>query len=120
MRKLMLVCLSLVLVLSLSCAHAETDALAGGWTVADDPAISEEVNNLFWQALDAYQTGMITVSYTPIAYLGSQVIAGTNHAILCRAHEINQKPVLVIVYLYQDLDDNASILAISDLPLGVS
>lgn len=94
-------------------------ALAGGWTMAEDPAITEEISTMLWQALDLYQTGTITVSYTPVAYLGSQVVAGTNHAILCRSQEINQRPVWVIVYLYQDLENNVSVLDIAELPLGV-
>lgn len=94
-------------------------ALAGGWAVAEDPAVTKEISTMLWQALDLYQTGTVTVSYTPVAYLGSQVVAGTNHAILCRSQEINQRPVWVIVYLYQDLENNVSVLDIAELPLGV-
>ena len=90
-----------------------TGTLSGGWTVAEDPAVTEEIQTMFWQAMDSYQTGTITVSYTPVAYLGSQVVAGTNHAVLCRSQEINHSPVWVIVYLYQDLQNNVSVLNIS-------
>ena len=93
--------------------------LAGGWTVAEDPAITEEISSLFWNGMDSYQTGMITVSYTPVAYLGWQVVAGSNHAILCRSQEINHPAVWVIVYLYVDMEGNASVLNIAELPLGV-
>lgn len=93
--------------------------LAGGWAVAEDPTITDDLNNKLWQALDSYQTGTITVAYTPVAYLGSQVVAGTNYAILCRSQEINQQPTLVIIYLYEDLEGNVSVLSIADLALGV-
>lgn len=96
-----------------------TGTLAGGWSVAEDPAISDELNQIFWQAMDSYQTGIITVSYTPVAYLGSQVVAGTNYAVLCRSQEINESPIWVIVYLYQDLEGNASVLNVTELQLGI-
>lgn len=95
------------------------EPLAGGWTVSDDPAITPEIGQLLWTALDSYQTGPFTVSFTPVAYLGSQVVAGTNHAILCRSQEINRPAVWAVVYLYQDLEGSVSVLAIADLPLGV-
>ena len=93
--------------------------LAGGWTVAEDPAINEDINNLFFQALDSYQTGTITVAYTPVALLGTQVVAGTNYAVLSKASEINQGSKWVIIYIYQDLEGTASILNITELELGV-
>ncbi len=97
----------------------ETGALAGGWSVADDQSITDEINNMFWQAMDSYQTGTITIAYTPVVVLGTQVVAGTNYAVLCRASEINKGTKWVIVYLYQDLEGFASVLSITDLALGV-
>ena len=96
-----------------------TGMLAGGWAVAEDPAITDDLNNIFFQALESYQTGTITVAYTPVALLGTQVVAGTNYAVLSRASEINQGSKWVILYLYQDLEGNASVLSIADIPLGV-
>lgn len=93
--------------------------LAGGWTVADDPAITDDVNNVFFQALDSYQTGTITAAYTPVALLGTQVVAGTNYAVLSKASEINQGSKWVIIYLYQDLEGNATVLYIADVELGI-
>ena len=93
--------------------------LAGGWTVAEDPAITDDFSNAFWQAMDSYQTGTITIAYTPYLLLGTQVVAGTNYAVLCRASEINKGASWVVVYLYVDLEGNASVLEITDLPLGL-
>lgn len=119
MRKLLAILLTLTMLFCFAGAAAADEKTAGGWTAAGDSAITDEINQLFWQAMDSYQTGMITVSYTPVAYLGSQVVAGTNHAILCRSQEINHSPVWVIVYLYQDLEGNASVLQVTELSLGV-
>ena len=93
--------------------------LMGGWSVADDTLVTPEIEQLLWSALDSVQTGTITVSYTPVAYLGSQVVAGTNHAILCKASEINQGSSWVIIYLYEDLNGNVTVLSVTDLALGI-
>jgi len=90
---------------------------AGGWTVAEDPAITDDVKNIFFQGLDSYQTGTITVAYTPVTLLGTQVVAGTNYAVLSKASEINRGSKWVIIYLYQDLEGNATVLDITDVSL---
>lgn len=103
-------------------ATAEAPAgatLAGGWTIAEDPAITDNIKNIFFQGLDSYHTGTITVAFTPVALLGTQVVAGTNYAVLSKASEINQGSKWVIIYLYQDLEGNATVLSVADLPLGI-
>ena len=93
--------------------------LAGGWAVAEDQTVTEDINNIFFQAMDSYQTGTITVAYTPVACLGTQVVAGTNYAVLSKASEINEGSKWVIVYIYQDLEGNASVLSVADVALGI-
>ena len=120
MRRFLTLMLALALSLGLACAQAEQETiLSGGWSVTEEQTVTEEINNLFQQAMDSYQTGTITIAYTPVAVLGTQVVAGTNYAILCRASEINRGRSWVIVYLYQDLEGNASVLSIADLALGI-
>lgn len=86
----------------------------GGWKTADDPTITEDIEQMLSKALDGYQTGITKLTYTPVAYLGSQVVAGTNHAILCKATGDNGASAWVIVYLYQDLKGNVSVMNIAD------
>ena len=122
MRKIIAIFMVLVLALGLACAVAEEvkptpglgGAAVGGWTPAEDPTVTEERQAIFDKGLE----GLLGVGYTPVAYLGSQVVAGTNYAILCRSQEINQQPTLVIIYLYEDLDGNVSILSIADFDIG--
>ena len=95
-----------------------TGMLTGGWEVAEDPTVTDELNNQLQLALDDYQTGTITIAYTPVAYLGSQVVAGTNRAILCRASEINKGSKWVIIYIYEDLEGNASVIDVADFDFG--
>ena len=63
---------------------------------------------------------MLGVDYEPVTYLGSQVVAGRNHAILCKATVVapNAVPSWKIVYLYEDLQGNVSILNIADFDAG--
>ena len=95
-----------------------TGMLSGGWEAAEDPTITDDLNNQLQLALDDYQTGTITIAYTPVAYLGSQVVAGMNHAFLCRASEINKGSKWVIIYIYEDLEGNASVIDAADFDFG--
>ena len=93
--------------------------MTGGWTPSEDPSVTEERLALFEQGT-ATLTG---VSYQPVAYLGSQVVAGTNHAFLCRSvtaypGSLEAAPAYAVVYLYQDLQGNVSILSIGDFDIG--
>lgn len=121
MRKLIAVIFALVLALGMIGAHAEepASALVGGWTVPESSEITPELETLLFTALDSYQTGTITISYIPVACLGTQVVAGTNYAILCRASEINAGTTWVIIYVYENLQGETSVLSIADVALGI-
>ena len=90
--------------------------LAGGWEAAADPTVTAEVNELLTKGLH----GLVGVSYVPVAYLGSQVVAGRNHAILCQSSVVvpNAVPSWKIVYLYEDLQGNVSIMNIAAFDFG--
>jgi hypothetical protein len=53
----------------------------GGWTKADSPEITEAFKAVFNKATAT----LAGVEYTPVAYIASQVVAGTNHLVLCKA-----------------------------------
>ena len=117
MRKLLSLCMALVMLLGIGGAFAEEGALAGGWAAAEDPAITDEMNAMIEKALE----GLLGVNYVPVAFLGSQVVAGTNYAILCQATVVvpDAVPSWKILYLYEDLEGNVSVLGIGDLELGI-
>ena len=87
--------------------------VVGGWSTASDPAITDEVQALFEKGMK----GLVGVKYTPVAYLGSQVVAGYNHAVLCQATTVypGATPRWVVVYLYEDLKGNVTLTDISEL-----
>ena len=115
MKKIIALIMTVLMLLSLT-AMAEGLGAAGAWEPAADPAITEEVQALVDQGLE----GLLGVNYVPVAYLGSQLVAGTNHAILCQATVVypDAVPSFVILYLYQDLEGNVSILNIADFDIG--
>jgi hypothetical protein len=97
-------------------AEAAAPGLSGGWTPAADPAVTEEIRALFDRAME----GLLGVNYVPVAYLGSQVVAGKNHAILCQATVVypDAQPAWTIVYLYEDLAGQVTVLNIADFDFG--
>ena len=115
MKKLFALLL-VVLMLTPVFALAEKTPMAGGWAPAAEPEITEELKALFDKGLE----GLLGVNYVPVAYLGSQVVAGTNHCFLCQATVVypNAESTWVLVYLYESLDGSVSVLTIADFDFG--
>ena len=84
--------------------------LLGGWTAAESWEVSGETRAAFEKAAE----GLLGVSYEPLACLGSQVVAGTNRAILCEAKAVapDARPYYALVTLYEKTDGTAEILDI--------
>ena len=123
MKKLISIVAAVLMVLTMLCgaalAEEQTKAglgVVGGWTVAEDPTVTEEIQALTDKGVE----GMLGVHYVPIAYLGSQMVAGQNHAVLCQATVVypDAKPTLVILYLYEDPEGNVQLLNVSDFDIG--
>ena len=88
------------------------DIIVGGWTRADSPVITDDFKKVFEKATETL-TG---VDYTPVAYLASQVVAGTNHRVLCKAEVVvpDAEPTYAILQIYEDLQGNAEVTDIID------
>lgn len=114
MKKLFII--MLVFVLTVPYALCEETDIDGGWTSSADWVITDETNALFEKAFD----GLVGVGYKPVAYLGSQVVAGCNHCFLAQATVIypDAQPYYVLVYIYEDLEGRAEILNIAKLDIG--
>ena len=91
----------------------EEQPLAGGWSMADSAELSPELRAAFDSAMD----GLVGVSYEPLKHLADQVVAGMNHAILCRAQGVypDAQPYYAIVFLYEDLSGKAELSRILSL-----
>lgn len=90
----------------------EETQLDGGWSRAESPEITDEVRELLNKATEGYDGP----AYTPIAYIGSQVVAGTNHKILCGVTPVVPDAVTTyaIVVLYEDLNGNVEMIDYMD------
>ena len=90
--------------------------MTGGWSATESPEITGEVQALMDKAME----GLLGVDYTPVAYLGTQVVAGTNYCILCQARAVypGAEPYYALVILYEDLNGGAEILDIRPVDIG--
>ncbi len=92
--------------------------MMGGWTPSSDPTVTDELKTIFEKGI----SNVDGASSVPVAYLGSQIVAGTNHAFLCKTATaypgMPAEPTYVIVYLYEDLQGSVSILNIADFDIG--
>lgn len=115
MKKVFAILVALMLMISMTAALAEAPVM-GGWTPSADPAVTEEVKAVFDKGMEK----LLGVSYVPVAFLGTQVVAGTNYCFLAQATVIypDAQPTYVMVYLYQDLQGNVSVLHIANLDIG--
>ena len=100
-------------------ADPSAEPLDGGWNVAEDYTTTElpdDVQNAFDQATEEF----VGNDLVPMAYLGSQLVAGTNYALLCHSTLVTAKPVssIQVVTIYEDLDGNCSITNINTLNLA--
>ena len=92
------------------------EELAGGWNVPKEIAgspVPDEAKDAFDKAAAESDGSEIE----PIALLGTQVVAGTNYAFICKSTLTTQEPVsgIQIITVYADLDGNAEITNISTL-----
>ena len=95
------------------------EQLPGGFT-ANSGSLSLSKNKDVKKAYKTAMKGIIGVTYTPAAYLGSQVVAGTNYMILCRSRAVTPKASYKwsLVKVYKDLKGKSSLLDIETLELG--
>ena len=94
------------------------EPVVGGWTIVGvgKAQLPEEAEKAF----KAVTEKLLGADYIAIAYLGSQVVAGMNYAILCTRTLVTANPVtdLAVLTVYVDLEGNAELLNISDFNIG--
>ena len=94
-----------------------SEPVAGGWELFDNKTnvLPEDVQASFDKASETF-TGS---ELKPVAYVASQVVAGTNYMILCEAETATAEPVksYQMVIVYADLEGNAEITQIKEFDL---
>ena len=117
---ILILCLSLA-ACTVACSAATNNAstsnteepISGGWSTGEPTEVTDEQKEIFAKATEAF-AGM---EYTPVRFLGQQVVAGMNYRFLCkgRATVPGAEEVWAILELYQDLEGNAEVTGILDL-----
>lgn len=97
---------------------AETsEPVAGGWELFDNKTnvLPEDVQASFDKASETF-TGS---ELKPVAYVASQVVAGTNYMILCEAATTTEQPKTSyqMVIVYADLEGKAEITQMKEFDL---
>ena len=89
------------------------DILAGGWTV-NIPTAGAKLDDEIQVAYDNATSTITGVTYYPITTLGSQVVAGTNYAILCFATPSvgeHERGTINVVTIYKDLNGKSEVIS---------
>lgn len=104
----------------IECEESAPSPILGGWTRPESPVVTDEIRALLEKATE----GLVGARYVPAAYLGSQLVAGKNHAILCRVAPVvpDAKESWAIITVYEDLQGNVTLTEVknSGISTGVS
>jgi hypothetical protein len=114
-----LVALLLTTLMLTGTAYAAAEPVVGEWIIPDSPAITDEVKASFDKAMEEF----VGAAFEPMAYLGYQIVAGTNYCILCKvtpvlAPEYEAVPSYKLVYIYEDLQGSAEITQMASLDIA--
>ena len=89
--------------------------MLGGWepVAAEAQPLPEDAQAAFDKAMQE----LVGAEYTPVALLSRQIVAGTNYCLLCQITPVvpNPVPTWALVYIYADLEGNASITNVYEL-----
>lgn len=91
--------------------------LLGGWN--NENAVGGKIDDEAQEKFHKATAELTGVAYEPVALLGTQVVAGTNYAFLCKATSATAEPVtkLAVVVVYADLQTNSQVLSICGFEL---
>lgn len=92
---------------STAAAIGSSENMTGAWESAGSPVVTQGAK----AALEKACESLVGAEYTPVALLGSQVVAGTNYALLCEINAVvpDAQPSYAIVYVYAGIDGSAEI-----------
>ena len=118
MKRVIAVIIAALLVLALAACgetaqpatEAQNEVIDGGYSDSVSPVITDEIKALVEKAA----AELDGATYTPVAYVASQVVAGTNHVILCKVAPVVPDAVAHydLVTIYEDLEGNAEITSV--------
>ncbi|MBQ7058493.1 MAG: hypothetical protein IJM83_04220 [Firmicutes bacterium] len=86
--------------------------VVGGWTRPASTEVTDEIKELVAKATEK----LLGAEYTPIAFISSQLVAGTNYKVLCAITSVtpNATAHYAVIVIYKDLEGNVEITSILD------
>ena len=115
----------ILLFTALPCAFAAEDddpinPLDGGWYMPDF-IVYQELPEAAQTAFSRATEQLVGVDYEPMLLLGTQVVAGMNYSILCRATVPGPEPAasLAVLTVYAALDGTAEVRCIAPFDMTV-
>lgn len=115
MKKLTIVLSALMMLALLGCEEKKTEIapkeeLVGGFTEAEDKTVTDELKEMFDEALD----GLVGATYEPVELVATQVVSGTNYKFLANGTKTTNPPTKGTYYItiYKDINGNLSVLDI--------
>ncbi|MBR4915027.1 MAG: hypothetical protein IKZ42_07105 [Clostridiales bacterium] len=87
----------------------------GSWSISKDTKVTDDLNLLCKKAMHR----LVGADFTPVAYLGSQVVAGTNHCFLCKERIVypGAAPQYSLVYIHENFNNESEIKNIDNIVL---
>ncbi len=124
MKKILVIAMAIALIISCTACAAKTNAISedtetkeenvlpGGWQGPDSMEISDEIREMVEQAT----ANKIGANYTPVAYIGRQIVNGTNHKALVKIAPVtpDAAETYAIVTIYEDLQGNVEMTDIQN------
>lgn len=104
-----------IIVLEGQMPEEEPEMIAGGWTRAEDDAITGEAEDMFTKAV----SDLVGAEYEPLKYMGSQIVNGTNHCFFAEITPVvpNPESHFAFVYIHEGLDGTAELINVHDLDI---
>ena len=114
MKKMISLVLALLMLASVFSFAEDGPMLAGGWQVG------ESANQQVMEGFDKAMENFLGASFEPDLLIATQVVAGTNYCFLCKQTTVTAAPVTdwALVYIYIDLEGNATLTRIQNLDIG--
>lgn len=97
-----------------------SEPIVGGWTVAAPGKLGMISQEHIQEIFDEGSKKITDVTFNPIDVIATQVVSGTNYAILCYGKTASETPKegIYLVTLYEDLDGNSEITTVAHIDLA--
>lgn len=120
MRKLLMTILVICLIAGITACGEKNESantVSGGWEIngiTSQKTLPEDIQKAFEKAT----ADESEYTLEPVAYIGTQVVAGRNHMILCRAKTSDDPDgTYKVAVIYEDLEGNAELTSLGDFTL---